>query len=77
MTLANEFHDWIASEGINLRHEYHEEVVLKFCKTADVKTLVRGFDREHTEIYDLITAVTFPDGSQTYFNYKGEEEYNG
>lgn len=77
MTLANEFHDWIASEGINLRHEYHEEVVLKFCKNADVKTLVRGFNSEDRSIYNLVTAVTFPDGSQTYFNYKGEEEYNG
>lgn len=74
MTLAREFFDWVYAEGINLKHESHEEVVHRFCKNAVVKTLVRGFNPQDRDIYTLVTAVTFPDGSQTFFNYKGEEE---
>jgi hypothetical protein len=68
MTLAEKFWEWDRKERIRWKYDDHRELVHQF----DSGAVVTIFTRPPYEVYDEQTYVTFSDGSQTNFNYKGE-----
>lgn len=68
MTLAEEFF----SVERGLKYAYHEEIVKAFDAGADVSTIAHDNSGEH---YADHTVVTFSDGSECSFNYKGEQDW--
>jgi len=68
MTLAEEFF----SVERGLKYAYHEEVVKAFDAGADVSIIAHDNSGEH---YADHTIVTFSDGSECSFNYKGEQDW--
>jgi len=69
MTMAEKFWQWEHGERIRWKYDDHGALVRQFDAGADVTI----FTRPPYEVYDEHTYVTFSDGSQTNFNYKGEE----
>ncbi len=68
MTLAEEFF----SVERGLKYAYHEEIVKAFDAGADVSIIAHDNSGEH---YADHTIVTFSDGSECSFNYKGEQDW--
>ena len=68
MTLAEEF----LSVDRRLKYADHEEIVKAFDAGADVSYFT--YDNSG-EVYADHTVVTFSDGSECSFNYKGEEDW--
>ena len=68
MTLAEEFF----SIDQRLKYADHEEIVKAFDAGADVSYFTHD---NSGEVYADHTIVTFSDGSECSFNYKGEEDW--
>jgi len=68
MTLAEEF----LSVERSLKYADHEEIVKAFDAGADVSIIALD---NSGEVYADHTIVTFSDGSECSFNYKGEEDW--
>jgi hypothetical protein len=68
MTLAEEF----LSVERSLKYADHEEIVKAFDAGADVSIIALD---NSGEVYSDHTVVTFSDGSECSFNYKGEEDW--
>ena len=68
MTLAEEFF----SVERSLKYADHEEIVKAFDAGADVSIIALD---NSGEVYADHTIVTFSDGSECSFNYKGEEDW--
>ena len=68
MTLAEEF----LSVERSLKYADHEEIVKAFDAGADVSIIALD---NSGEVYADHTVVTFSDGSECSFNYKGEEDW--
>ena len=68
MTLAEKFWKWEHQERVCFKTEEHEFIVHQF----DADATVTISTKPPYEVYDEKTSVTFSDGSQTSFNYKGE-----
>ena len=68
MTLAEEFF----SIDQRLKYADHEEIVKAFDAGADVSTIAHD---NSGEVYADHTIVTFSDGSECSFNYKGEQDW--
>ena len=68
MTLAEEF----LSVERSLKYADHEEIVKAFDAGADVSYFTHD---NSGEVYADHTIVTFSDGSECSFNYKGEEDW--
>ena len=68
MTLAEEF----LSVERSLKYADHEEIVKAFDAGADVSYFT--YDNSG-EVYADHTIVTFSDGSECSFNYKGEQDW--
>jgi len=68
MTLAEEF----LSVDRRLKYADHEEIVKAFDAGADVSYFT--YDNSG-EVYADHTVVTFSDGSECSFNYKGEQDW--
>ena len=71
MTMAEKFWEWEHRSRINWKYDDHGALVRQFDAGAEVKI----FTQPPYEVYDEYTYVTFSDGSQTNFNYKGEGGY--
>ena len=68
MTLAEEFF----SIDQRLKYADHEEIVKAFDAGADVSIIAHD---NSGEVYSDHTVVTFSDGSECSFNYKGEQDW--
>lgn len=68
MTLAEEF----LSVDRRLKYADHEQIVKAFDAGADVSIIAHD---NSGEVYADHTIVTFSDGSECSFNYKGEEDW--
>ena len=68
MTLAEEFF----SIDQRLKYADHEEIVKAFDAGADVSYFTHD---NSGEVYADHTIVTFSDGSECSFNYKGEQDW--
>jgi len=68
MTLAEEF----LSVERSLKYADHEEIVKAFDAGADVSYFTHD---NSGEVYADHTIVTFSDGSECSFNYKGEQDW--
>jgi hypothetical protein len=68
MTLAEEF----LSVERSLKYADHAEIVKAFDAGADVSIIAHD---NSGEVYSDHTVVTFSDGSECSFNYKGEEDW--
>ena len=68
MTLAEEF----LSVERSLKYADHKEIVKAFDAGADVSIIALD---NSGEVYADHTVVTFSDGSECSFNYKGEEDW--
>ena len=71
MTMAEKFWQWEHGERIRWKGGDHDYKVQQFDAGAEVTYFSKYPNGDG--YYDDQTLVTFSDGSQTNFNYKGEE----
>lgn len=63
--LSDKFIEWCIDTDLDFKSECHEEIVQRFDPKAEVDFRGYGY-------YEVITEITFSDGSELDINYKGE-----